>query len=390
MSVFRSPKSPFFQYDFQVRGYRFYGSTKCRNERDAKETEKAKRAEAKRIVDETFTSGRKPLKVGEAFDRWWKEVGEHGNDPDIKRALVWLKEQIGPEINLHDLTDDHLSRAVEARRLHVMPAGKDANGSQLHRVISNRTVNKTVVSLLSRVMNRARKNWNATIFREPVWSNHKLKERKRPVREITVDEDAKIDLVESRDYAQLREFAIIMGLRRRELLLTWPQVDFKNAVIRIVGKGGKAATVPLTRRAYAILWGLRGHHKTAVFTFVAERTRRCPKTGTNFVKGLRYPMSYFGIGTNRRRKWAKAGVDARLHDTRHTTGMRTLRSTGNLKLVQKLLRHTEIGTTAKFYVDPGLDDLRAGMEVTASLEKSQKKSQSDVAKSKKKRAHRPK
>jgi integrase len=129
--------------------------------------------------------------------------------------------------------------------------------------------------------------------------------------------------------------------------------------------------VLVSRRAYEILWSLKGHDKWHVFTFVAQRTRRCPKTKREFVKGERYPMTYYGIGTNRRRKWKKAGVDARLHDTRHTTGQRTLRATGNLKLVQTLLRHTEIRTTAKFYTDTTMADLRDGMERTESQKKSQ-------------------
>jgi len=169
-----------------------------------------------------------------------------------------------------------------------------------------------------------------------------------------------------------------MGLRRKELLLTWPQVDFNEKVIRIIGKGDVPATLPLTRRAFEILWGLRGNDKLHVFTFVAQRTRRCPKTGQDFVKGKRYPMTYYGIGTNRRRKWPKAGVDARLHDTRHTTGQRTLRATGNLKLVQTLLRHTEIGTTAEFYTDTTMNDLRAGMESVESQKKSQTKTKAPV------------
>jgi integrase len=210
-----------------------------------------------------------------------------------------------------------------------------------------------------------------TIFLEPNWNEHFLTEPKRHVREITVAEDARLDEVESRDYAELREFAEIMGLRRRELLLTWPQVDFGESIIRIMGKGGVPAILPLSRRAYEILWNLRGNDKLHVFTFVAQRTRRCPKTGTEFIKGRRYPMTYYGIGTNRRRKWVKAGVDARLHDTRHTTGQRTLRATGNLKLVQTLLRHTEISTTAKFYTDTTMADLRAGLERTESQTKSQ-------------------
>lgn len=317
----------------------------------------------------------------------WSEVGQFGKDPDLKRAIDWLKIEIGPLVMLHDVTDDIIARAVQARRQCVMRAGREklpapksknrksrrkfVLGKQLYRPVSNRTVNKTVASLLRRVMNRARRAWSVTILQEPNWSEHFLSEPKWHVREITLAEDARLDQVESREFAELREFAEIMGLRRRELLLTWPQVDFAESVIRIIGKGGVPAILPLSRRAYEILWALRDNDKLHVFTFLAQRTRRCPKTGTEFVKGRRYPMTYYGIGTNRRRKWAKAGVDARLHDTRHTTGQRTLRATGNLKLVQTLLRHTEISTTAKFYTDTTMTDLRAGLERTESQRKSQ-------------------
>lgn len=373
MSVFKVRKSPYYQFDFQIKGYRFYGSTEATNERQAKEVEDARRAEAKRIVAQAVTAGRKPMTVGTACDRWWEEVGRHGSDPDLKRALDWLKERIGPKVTLHDINDDMISLAVQARRRDVMRSGRDSKGTQLYRPLSHRTINKTVPSLLRRVMNRARKAWSVTILTEPNWQEHFLEERKRPVREITNEEDAKLDEVESREYAALREFAEIMGLRRRELLLTWPQVDFNQSTIALIGKGGVPAILPLSRRAYEILWGLRGNHPMSVFTFVAQRTRVCPKTKTKFVKGQRYPMTYYGIGTNRRRKWVKAGVDARLHDTRHTTGQRTLRATGNLKLVQTLLRHTEIRTTAKFYTDTTMADLRAGMENTESQKNSQTK-----------------
>jgi hypothetical protein len=375
MSIFKVRNSPYYQFDFQIKGHRFYGSTECKNEREAKDVEKAKRAEAIRIVADAVTAGSKPMTVATAFDRWWDQIGRHGSDPDLERALGWLSEQLGSKVALHDINDDLVSRAVEARRRCVMRSGLDDKGKQLYRPVGNRTVNKTVTSLLRRVIRRARKNWSVTILKEPDWKEHFLPERKRPVREITAEEDAVLDAVESVEYAQLREFAEIMGLRRKELLLTWPQVDFNERIIRIIGKGGVPAILPLPRRAYEILWGLRGNDKLCVFTFVAQRTRRCPKTGTDFVRGRRYPMTYYGIGTNRRRKWSKAGVDARLHDTRHTTGQRTLRATGNLKLVQTLLRHTEIRTTATFYTDTTMTDLRAGME---SVE-SQKKSQTEIA-----------
>lgn len=371
MSVFRVKGSPYYQFDFQLKGHRFYGSTRCTNEREAREDEKTRRAEATVLVKEALSAGRKPMTLAAACDRWWDQIGRHGSDPDLKRALDWLKGQIGPQMPLHAVNDDMVSRAVEARRKCVMRAGLDAKGKQLYRPLSARTVNKTVPSLLRRVMNRARRAWSVAILTEPNWKEHFLAERKRPVREITSAEDAALDAVESREYAELREFAEIMGLRRKEMLLTWPQVDFDKATISIVGKGGAPAILPLTQRAYQILWGLRGHDKMHVFTFVAQRTRRCPKTKREFIKGKRYPMTYYGIGTNRRRRWPKAGVDARLHDTRHTTGQRALRTTGNLRLVQQLLRHTEIRTTASFYTDTTMADLRAGMEAVESQKKSQ-------------------
>lgn len=58
---------------------------------------------------------------------------------------------------------------------------------------------------------------------------------------------------------------------------------------------------------------------------------------------------------------SKVGISARIHDMRHTTVIRTLRKTRNLKAVQKLLGHTDIRTTAQFYTDALVEDLRQAM-----------------------------
>ncbi len=62
----------------------------------------------------------------------------------------------------------------------------------------------------------------------------------------------------------------------------------------------------------------------------------------------------------------RAGVmNFRLHDFRHTFATRLLRKTGNIKLVQKALNHSDIRTTTKYaHV---LDD-----EVGAAMEREQK------------------
>lgn len=80
------------------------------------------------------------------------------------------------------------------------------------------------------------------------------------------------------------------------------------------------------------------------------------------VRGERYPITYEGLKTAWRRHGArKAGIeDFRLHDMRHTAAIRLGRK-ANIKVVQKLLRHTDIATTAK-YMHVFDEDVRAAME----------------------------
>jgi site-specific recombinase XerC len=66
-------------------------------------------------------------------------------------------------------------------------------------------------------------------------------------------------------------------------------------------------------------------------------------------------------------------LDYRFHDNRHTAATGILRATGNLKVVQKLLRHSNIATTAK-YAHALIDDVRDAMEAG---EKSRNKSRPD-------------
>jgi Meiotically Up-regulated Gene 113 (MUG113) protein len=43
MTVYKDPRSPYWQYDFQINGRRFHGSTKAPTERDAEAVERAVR-----------------------------------------------------------------------------------------------------------------------------------------------------------------------------------------------------------------------------------------------------------------------------------------------------------------------------------------------------------
>jgi len=151
-----------------------------------------------------------------------------------------------------------------------------------------------------------------------------------------------------------------------------------NAVVRLLAKGDEPRTVPLSRRAYEILWGERGRDKLWVFTFIAKKTRRCPKTGREYVRGERYPITYYGLTSQRRREWPKAGVHLGFHAIRHTAGRRTLRATKNLKTVQMLLGHSDIATTSRFYIDVLQEEVAQAMEDTADHVNSRKNSRTDT------------
>ncbi len=299
--------------------------------------------------------------------------------PETTCVTPWSgsRPRSGQRKPLHLVSNDDVYAGHHRTAEHQIRAGRDRDGTQLWRPIGPRTINRTVPLLLRRIFRRAVRLWDVVIFREPNWTEHLLAEPKRPIREITLAEEEAIEELEA-SYHAIRRLTVIMGLRKRELLLTWPQVDFENRLVRIIGKGGIPRLMPMSQEAYQILWAERGRDAVWVFTFVAQKTRRAPKTGRQYVKGERYPITYWGLSSHRRRVWPKAGVKARYHDLRHTAGMRTLRSTGNLKTTQRLLGHSDISTTSRFYVDALVEDVRAAMEATATDLKSRKESRKGV------------
>jgi integrase len=231
-------------------------------------------------------------------------------------------------------------------------------------LISNFTVNDSTESL-KKLFTRAKRAWGARFDHEPNWREHKLAEPQERVRELVGDEGVRLDDATRDDLRPFFDFARASGLRLRECLLKWSEVDWEGGQIRKPGKGGKLVTVPITSDIRAILWALKGHHEVHIFTYVAARTR------SGRIKGRRYPLTYSGVKTAWRRLRRVAGVSGfRFHDFRHDLATKLLRETGNLKLVQRALNHSDLKTTMRYaHV---LDD-----EVAAALERvaeSRKKS----------------
>ncbi len=364
-----------YYFDFWYKGNRFRGpeggaSTKAAAiaaHKAAKEgaiadsvTRRAPRSSAMRLSD--------------ACNRFWNEVGTFYSRgkangtyrKTVYNALGWLTDAIGANTLIRDINAATVVDAIARRR-----------GEK----VKNATVNRTVTELLRRILRRAAKIWNQEV-QELEWHKFMLPEPKERVRELRDHEEDTIALNMRNDYWPAINFLKLSGARKEELVgeqsddlggLQWNDIDFKRKLCTLRGKSTgeekKERVIPLTDEMIAILSIMRGHHKTKVFTFVAQRTRSNAKTKRLYRRGQRYPMTYSGLSTAWRRFGGCKLEDFRMHDLRHTAATRLLRSSGNLKAVGVLLGHSDVATTAK-YAHVNVEDLRLLME---NLSKSEAK-----------------
>ena len=145
------------------------------------------------------------------------------------------------------------------------------------------------------------------------------------------------DSLSARDKA-IMELFYSSGLRLAELVtLNVSAVDLKDRTVRVRGKGDKTRIVPIGRQAIA-----------ALKNWLIERAKWL-KTETDalFVGQSGRPLSVravqLRVGTWGRRQGI--GVHIHPHMFRHSFATHLLESSGDLRGVQELLGHADIGTT---------------------------------------------
>jgi len=166
----------------------------------------------------------------------------------------------------------------------------------------------------------------------------------RPQRKLpqVLDTDEMAQLVEVpgdepdavRDRALL-ELLYSSGLRVSELCgVRWRDLDAADGTLRVTGKGRKTRIVPVGSRALAALAALRAQD-------------RCGDDDP-LVRGVRgRPLTPNGVRARLRRRALEQGVWKRVypHLLRHSCASHLLESSGDLRAVQELLGHADIGTT---------------------------------------------
>jgi integrase len=361
MSVYKKQNSPFYHFDFQLKGHRFCGSTESTTRREAEAVEVVERDKAKALV-KAMARTRTSLLIDDVAARLWEQSAQHDVAAETTSTnLVRLIEHFGKTMPLTDIDQVAARKMVAWRRGHRVKGRADAP------LISNATVNRSATKALQRLFSFA-KGEGAVFEHEPKWGELLLDEPEERVRELQDDEADRLDAVMRDDYAPFFDFVRASGMRQAECVtLRWSEVNFGTRQIVRLGKGGRRVTFPITDTFREILFPLQGQNPEFVFTYVARHGNRL----LNLVRGQRYALTINGAKQAWQRMRRKAGLkDFRFHDFRHDFGSKLLRETGNLKLVQKALNHTDIKSTLR-YAHVLDEDIAAAVERVA---KSRRKS----------------
>jgi hypothetical protein len=215
MAVVKDARSPYFRFDLQIDGHRFFGSTKQTTKREAEAVERVEREKAKRHLAHVRASAGS-VRLDDVAGRYWSEVGQHhAGARNTERQIGYLIDFFGKDKLLTDITGDDVARLVAWRRGHRARPSKDAP------LISAYTVNDTTEQL-KRLFVRA-KAWGVIFDREPEWRRYWLAEPQERVRELVGDEGERLEEATREDYAPFFAFVRASGLRQRECLLKCPR-----------------------------------------------------------------------------------------------------------------------------------------------------------------------
>lgn len=328
---FRTGKTKIYQYDLQIGGRRFRGSTGTDDYEAAKavEAEIRRNAKAKPTTDYT---------ISEAFGTYHLEVCQHQPSAATSKSQAKaILAHIPAKTKIANIAQADLMRMTQKMRA----------------TCANGTVNRRL-----QYMGRAIRHM-VSIHRATMpdldFRTVEAKEPQERVRELSRDEQARLFKNLPPDLKEPVLFCLMTGARISTMAnLQWREIGETDMLFRL--KGGMSMRYPITREMRAMLSALPRSNviddRRYVFTRLnkqtSERTRIVPQGG---VFGVQFRNATVDAGI----------IDFRFHDLRHTFATRMLRQTGNIKLVSRLLGHSSIETTAR-YAHVLVDDMRAALE----------------------------
>lgn len=365
-NCFATPGSRHWHYEITIQGHKERGSTGCSKAPDAVAFIAARRvAIAAEIAAQNSGRGRAKgaITLVDACQRYEDDkVSAQKAAVTYRGQLAFLVALFPENIELREI--DHAA-LLDYRRDRKAASKRELRGATINREIE----------LLRRVWRHA-DDLGYQCGDEPKWSKaiDRGSEVQR-IRDLSESEEARLMAALRQinpDLALVAEFALICGQRKTAIMtLQRSRVDLKarSATIILKSKGDapKLHTFPLTARAVEIIQSFPVIDGTdQVFSYECRRPAPARKDRPARIKGDRYPFSVGGWARDWKRAKEDAGVsDFRFHDLRHTTATRIIRRTGNLKVAQNLLAHSDIAQTSR-YAHAFHDDILAAMEQVAA------------------------
>jgi integrase len=337
---FRTKKTAIWQYDIVVGGSRFRGSCGTDQWEEAKNVEARVRADAKaqKAKGGSYT-------LSEAIGTYYRDkaIGTPSQNTTKSQAKVILEKMDG-STRIDRLTDAHIMAYVAKDRA----------------TCSNATVNRRL-QMLGRALRHMAKFYKAEVPALELKAAE-TREPKERVRELSMDEQARMFDALPTEHHALVSFALLTGARIGTICgLLWSDVDMASRTIFFRLKDDRVMTFPMSPELRALLSALpRSNviaHRRYVFTRLnAQTLERVPVVSNGGVFNADFRKALAGADI----------VDFRFHDCRHTFATRMLRQCKNLKLVSKLLGHTLLETTSR-YAHVLVDDMRAELDAFSPL-----------------------
>lgn len=369
MSVYKSSKSPYWQYDFQHKGRRFHGSTGVETRRKAEDVERQIRERAARGEDLEPV-----LTLDQAAGQWWIEVGQHlTTAEDAKRRIGICLRLIGKTRPITEISTKVINTAIERRRAETYAKGpdrpaKDGKPAKLAKryPLTNATVNADLVGIVRRILRRARKTWEVKGLPEIDWQSLTLPEPAPKVQYYTTSQQQAWMAQCDATAAEALQILLTYGLRFNELFFapnafdpglgTGDEGQDEPRLILNRRKGDVPKVVELRAddaRRIAARVGRATKAKLETVWFEQEAPAPALAKVTRGAKGGEaklVPVTYYGLQARLNSAAKRAAIEPGrvIHGLRHHAGTEALRRGKSLKLAQDLLGHKDIKSTLRY------------------------------------------
>ena len=264
---------------------------------------------------------------------------------EVDRFLAWLRV----ERQYSASTIDNYARALATLSAHAEALAiahwRDVRSDQIQVLLAQQHQRGLSAASLGLFLSACRSFFRflareGIVAANPVVGVRAPKVRRKLPQVLDADEMAALIEFPLDDADALQDRAMLellysSGLRVAEIVsVRWSDLDVGDGMLRVTGKGNKTRIVPVGSKALDALATLR------------EQTQ--PAADTVILRGRRGgPLSTNGVRLRLKRRAQDQGVWKRVypHLMRHSCASHLLESSGDLRAVQELLGHADIGTT---------------------------------------------